>query len=314
MSKAVKAETSESFAVTYYSNNPVDTRTPPDKLAEVESRLGEKIDADERFSLLVQKKTLCQMIYGENSPEVVRATTELGSFYNEHGRADSALRNLQKVSGGQKQTPELEEADAFALAVEYADALLNSYAQSKSDKLKQVGTAETTLSPYIDTPSDNGLLCYRRDLCIARIKSTKNRNAEALEFYDKAVNAYTGTHPEEKDEEGNVKENPDEAHLYFEAGQVAEKVPDPEKAQFYYQKAIDLYEKLGYEEDMRRAQERLDAVNEMSPGDEGEQEPEPEPEPEKPKKRKKVKKVRKDKSEQAVSDGQPEEDPVEETQ
>jgi hypothetical protein len=72
----MKSETSESFDVTDDSSNPIDMRPPQEKLSDVESKLSEgAADDDEKFTLLVQKRTLSRMIFGETSPEAICATT-----------------------------------------------------------------------------------------------------------------------------------------------------------------------------------------------------------------------------------------------
>jgi hypothetical protein len=263
VAKTVKSETSESFAVTYYSTNPVDTRPPPDKLEEVESKLGEKVDDDEKFTLLVQKRGLCQMIYGENSPECIRATTQLASFYNEHGKPDSANRNLNKAVQSSKQT-DLSEEDAFGIAVESADANLHAAASAKSEKSKQITAAADALHPYLEYESESASLKYRRDLCMARIRSFRNRCAESLEFYEKAVGAFSSVHEGETDSNGEAKDNrSEEANLYVETAQVAEQVEGKlEQAQIYYQKAFDLFEQLESKEDCENIGQRLEALRE----------------------------------------------------
>jgi tetratricopeptide (TPR) repeat protein len=260
MSKAVKAEPTESFATTYYSQNPLDTRTPQEKLADVESRLTEgPADEDEKFTLLVQKKTLTQMIYGEASPETIRATTVLGAFYNEHNKPDSAARNLTKASGNAKQT-ELQQEDLFELAVELADANLNATAQNKLDKAKQVAIADATLTPYAEYESENKLSCFKRDLYLGRIRSFRMHWNEALAFYEKALAAYPAVHQDEQQPGGDGEEKekfPEEANICVEAAQVAERIDGCDKAPGLYRRAYDLYLELGYDEDAERLEGKI---------------------------------------------------------
>jgi tetratricopeptide (TPR) repeat protein len=267
MTKAVKSETSESFAVNYYSSNPIDTRPPQEKLSDVESKLSEgAADDDEKFTLLVQKKTLSEMIFGETSPEAIRATTELGAFYNEHNKPDSASRNLSKASQNAKQT-ELQAEDAFTLAVELSDANLNASSPSKADKTKQVAVADLELSRFAEYESANGMNSFRRDLYLARIRSYRTKWEESLAFYEKALATYQSVHPEEKKPEGDdqpppeggerQEKLPEEANIYVEAAEVAERVQEDAKAGQYYQKAYDLYKRMGFDEDAAKIEEKI---------------------------------------------------------
>jgi tetratricopeptide (TPR) repeat protein len=285
MSKAVKSETAESFATTYYSQNPLDTRSPSEKLSDVESKLLDgPTDDDEKFNLLVQKKTLTQMIHGETSAEAIRATIELGAFYNEHNKPDSAARNLSKASQSAKTT-ELQQEDLFNLAVELADANLNASAPSKLEKAKQVAIADSALTPFSEWESDNELNCFRRDLYLGRIRSFRTRWSEALGFYEKALAAYASVHPTEapsETDEGEKEEKlPEEANIYVEAAQVAERVEGCTRAPVLFRKAYDLYVELGYDEDAARIQDKAgDAPPpEENSAPEGAPEPEPAPPP-----------------------------------
>jgi hypothetical protein len=275
MSKAVKAEPSESFATTYYSQNPLDTRPPQEKLSDVDSKLSDgPADDDEKFTLLVQKKTLAQMIYGEASPEAIRATIELGAFYNEHNKPDSAARNLSKASQNAKQT-ELQQEDLFTLAVELSDANLNASAANRLDKAKQVVIADAALTPHSEYASENKLDCFRRDLYLGRIRSFRMHWAESLSFYEKALEAYSAVHQNEQqcEEEGEEKERfPEEANIYVEAAQVAEKIENCDKASRLYRKAYNLYLELGYDEDAERIEGKIGEEGPpVNDGKEGEQ-------------------------------------------
>jgi hypothetical protein len=228
MSKAVKSETSDSYGAAYYAQNPPDTSPPEDKLADVDSKLADSnLEDDDRFTLLVQRKSLCQMIYGDNSPESVRATTDLGAFYNQHDKPDSALRNLSKANQSAKLT-EIPEQDGFILALEDADASVNASSSSRQEKQKQVTAADGALNPYAEFECDDAMLKFRRDLLLARIRSFRAKWQESLGFYQRVLESYRETHPDEENE--GEEKNPEEANIYVEAAQVAEKVDGCEKA------------------------------------------------------------------------------------
>ena len=267
INKVVKAETSESYAVSYYSNSAEspDLRSPQEKLDEVNAKLSgennnkeeeeqqqeqegqenedskenqqndgkdkqgkqqgndeekddeqaQKEEEEQRLVLLIQKKMLSTLVYGENSPEVVNATTELGAFYNQTNHPDSALRNLNKAQQ-QSKGVELEEADQFKLAVEYADASFKANTQSRQESVRNIQNGERILSPYGEFETDDNMLGYRRDLLLARIKNARNKHSEALPFYEKAADKFESINGSDKQEELG--------DFYVEVAQVAEKV------------------------------------------------------------------------------------------
>ncbi|KAH0786148.1 hypothetical protein GPJ56_009825 [Histomonas meleagridis] len=257
-STSIKSNQNESFAETYYSNNQVDTRPPEEKLEEINDKLQDKdLDDDEKFILLVQKRSLCQMAYGDNSAEAIRAGTELGAFYNESGKPESGLRNLNKAHQSAKITKdELTDEDKFKLAVEIAHSNIYAKAQNKQEKSKGIHSADSILSPYSETESEDKVLSYRRYLYLAKIKYYKRKYTESVDFYEKALNGYQpppkkknkkhdDNEEEEKEEE---KKSSDEPDLYVEAAMAAEKAGDEDKAHEFYKKAYDLYIDLEYEE------------------------------------------------------------------
>jgi hypothetical protein len=81
-----------------------------------------------------------------------------------------------------------------------------------------------------------------------------------LAFYELALRAYPETHPEPErgpEEESQEEKTPDEANIYLEAAQVAERIQGCEKAPGFYRKAYDMYMKLGYEEDAARIEDKI---------------------------------------------------------
>jgi tetratricopeptide (TPR) repeat protein len=261
MSKAVKSEPDESFAISYFSQNPIDTRPPQEKLDSIEEQLKDgNLGKDERFTLLVQKRTLLQLLHGESSAEFVRASLDLGAFYNSVNKADSASRNLGRAAQFAKQT-ELQDDDEFALAIELADANLNAPAATKLEKAKQVAVADLQLSPYAEYESPNEVASFRRHLCLARIRSFRTRWEEALAFYEKALAGYQAAHPPEEPpaEETPAEEKiPEEANICVEAAQVAERVTGCTKASELYRKAHEIYTEMGYEEDAARIEGKFE--------------------------------------------------------
>ena len=261
--KVVKDQQQDSYAVNYYASNPIDTRTPEDKLEEINEKLTEELGEDEMFALLIQKRALSQMIYGENSTEAIIATTELGAFYNKNGKPNSAMRNLAKVQAVAK-TADISEEQALTLAVELADACLNASAKSRQDKGKQVATADSALTPHAKTETADLMVSFRRELYLARIRSYRNRWRDSLKFYIEALAQYEPAHPkDDNDKEKEKEEDIEEANLCVEAGQVAEKCEAWKKAIQLYTKAKGLYEEMEYEEDALRLANRILYAEEM---------------------------------------------------
>jgi tetratricopeptide (TPR) repeat protein len=234
--RAVKAEPAESYAVTFYRDNPdvqVDKRSPTEKLEEIDSQLRNRELADnERFNFLIQKKSLCFLAFGENSAESLEALQSLGAFYNEQHRPESALRHLTKAQQIIK-TVELSEADGLALAVEVADAHLASKATSRQDISRQLGAAETALAQFTDTKSDNHLVSYKRDLLLARIRARRNKYDEAMPLFERAIRSL--------DEANSGEKTQTTAALYGEIGEWAEAAKDTETAGKMYSQAYQIF-------------------------------------------------------------------------
>ena len=276
ISKAVKDEPAESYGAQYYSQNPIDTRPLPEKLEDVESRLEDgELENDEKFSLLVQRKSLCTMIYGENSPEAVNSSADLGAFYNSLEKYESALRNLSKANAAAQQT-ELDEADGFKLALELADATLNSKQGSKQERHKQIIIADKALSQYAEFEPGTPTNAFRKDICFARIRAYRQKFEQAIQYYDRALDEYQAYKDEQdQDEDETRKENREnsdedeekaqdiiEPNLYVEAAQIAEKGKDKDKMDQWYRKAYDLYVDRGFVHEAKRIECKLPSETE----------------------------------------------------
>lgn len=305
MTKAVKSENSDSFAVTYYQSNPVDTRTMQEKLEEIESKINDSnMEEDEKFTLLVQRKALNTMIYGENSPESIRAATDFGSFYNSLEKPESALRNLSKAYAASRQV-ELSEEDAFLLAVELADASLNAKQPSK-EKHKQIVVADNALTPFAEREEGTAQILFRKDLCLARIRAYRQKFEESISYYEKSLSEYASFKEAEKQDENENKENNEEKtedqqeqqeqqeqqqenqeqqnteeeddkdrdivepNLYVEAASIAERAGNEEKANEWFKTAYDMYLDRGYKKAAARIEDKIHREGEF--GEEEEEE------------------------------------------
>jgi tetratricopeptide (TPR) repeat protein len=233
--KGAKPEQSESYAVVFFRENPdiaPDKRPPTDKLEEIDSRLSRDLEEADRFKLLVHKRSLSFLAFGENSPESLNALLALGAFYNQQNRHESAVRHLTKAQQISKVV-EMSETDSFTLAVELADAQLSCKPGSRPDTAKPISAAEATIAPFVETKCDNRMITYKRDLLLARIAARRNKYDDAREYFDRAIDELS---------EANHGENTQAtAALYAEIGECAEAARDSETAGKMFAKAHAIY-------------------------------------------------------------------------
>ena len=132
-------ETPENFASNFFAQNPdtpLDKRSPQEKLDEINAKLHDlDLEENDRFSLLVQKKAICSLAFGDSSPESFEALIQLGSFYNSQQRPDSALRHLLKAQEIIK-TIEHTDDQAFSVAIEISDAYLSIRPQNIAEQTR----------------------------------------------------------------------------------------------------------------------------------------------------------------------------------
>jgi tetratricopeptide (TPR) repeat protein len=229
-----RPEPTESYAVGYFREHPeiqVDKRSPIEKLEEIDAKLGETVDKRERLTLLVQRKSLCFLAYGEESLESIESLRALGHFYNEIERPDNALRHLTKAYQITKAV-DLPQNDAFALAIELAGSYSSS--QGEGDRSKQLSRAEAVLSPYLGVECDDPNLCYERDLLLARIAASRRKYKDALALYLRITKSL-----EEEAKEARPKN--EIAALYAEIGECAEAAGDFDTGGKMYAKAYPIF-------------------------------------------------------------------------
>ena len=254
MTKIQKAETSTSYAVNFYNNNPeipIDTRLPKEKLDEIDSKLLDdtiEIDDNERFDLLVQQKSLRFLVFGEVSREAVQSMISIGEFYNKQGHPESAMRHLNKAQQTAKSLL-LSADDSLRLALEMATSHLITKTNNKSDQLKNINNAEKLILPHSNTYSEDLIIIYRRDSLIADILNKKQKFEESLEFYIKACEIFIEAHNGQKTQEL--------ADLYFTTGNIAKKIENIEKTKLFYNSAYDLYLELGMDDNAQKVKELI---------------------------------------------------------
>ena len=241
--KGAVIDRNETYAVTYYKNNPdatVDTRAPEEKLTELESRLDDfDLETADKFTILIQQKSLNYIVYGETSVEALRSHLALGQFYNENHRPLSALRHLQRAQQLQ-QTNDIEPSEEISIAVETAEAHLALRNDNRVESQKHIEQASDALKPALDADIDDAELRYKRDLAKARILSARNKGDAALKQYEVALDSLNEANG---GEESNVT-----AKLYAEIAETAEAINDLDRAGDYYWKAYSTFTRLGMEE------------------------------------------------------------------
>jgi tetratricopeptide (TPR) repeat protein len=232
-----RPDTAESYAVEYFRTNPLDKREPREKLAEVEERLSEDIDENDRFHLLIQQKSLCYLAFGETSAESVEAMRQLGHFYNEQRRPECALRHLAQAQE-LAQGVDLTDVERLTLAVAYADALLSVTPATRQEEHKNLSAADMALNPLSNFDPDDQLLAYRRDLVSARLKGRKGRLTESMIQYERAAKTLDILN------KGDTTEMT--AQLYQEMARTAENGNDGATALRLYRRAYSIFRELGF--------------------------------------------------------------------
>jgi tetratricopeptide (TPR) repeat protein len=232
------SEASGSYAAGFFRDNPdvpLDKRAPTEKIEDIDSRLDGELEDSDRFNLLVQRKSLCFLAFGENSPESLESLRFLGEFYNQQNRPESALRHLAKAQQI-SSTVTLSETEGLALALELADAHLASKATSRQESKRQVSAAEAALNPYAEIEPENDRLCYKRDLLLGRIRARLNKYDEALPLFNRAIEALDRANAGEKTQVT--------AALYGEIGECAEAANDQKTAGRMYRTAHQIFLEL----------------------------------------------------------------------
>jgi hypothetical protein len=233
-----KATGQDTFAASYFSNpeHIPDKRSPEEKLEEIEIRLDSSdLDDKDRFNLLIQRKSLCVLAYGENSVQTLLALIDLGKFYNEQNRPESGLRNLTKAQQIAKSI-DIEDDEGLLLSVELATSYLESKASNKTEQNRQLTEAERVMKPYDEYQSEDKMLLYRRDIVVARMQRQRANYEEAIKTYQRAMENLNAA---------NGKISPETASLYDEMGETAISMDQREKANEYFQLGHDTFEELG---------------------------------------------------------------------
>lgn len=271
-SKINKVNQPQSFVEQYFANNPnatVDTRTPAEKLDDIQARLGdENIENDptQKLDLIVQQKTLTSLVHGENSIENTRSLIAIGAFYNTQHLPESAMRHLKKakpIAEGLKKDeerfnaegdPHKYDEDLLRLHVEITDAKMQT--PSNSPKKSLYASFEKVLAPYKDKQTEDKKLNYRRNYYLAEIYYNQNKFSDALPYYDSTIVDFQEINP-------NEEQKPELAKIYVHAAESAVGVEDIRKAKNLYENALSIYKDLGKQNEIAKYQQIVDELAEQ---------------------------------------------------
>ena len=238
--KGKATETTELYSTKYFREHPEeadDTRSPVDKLKEIDQELDSDLDDEEKFNLLMKQKALRYMAFGDTSVEALYSHTSLGEYYNFNDMPESAIRHFNKAKNLQKNN-EVEEEVKARIAIGTAEAHLILSENSR----KEISQAATAIKPVLNTTIQDPHLRFRRDICNARILFSKEKEEESFEEYKKAEETLKEIAPEE--DEGI-------ASLYVEMGEPGRLCGKENEAVPFYKKAYDIYKSLEMEEEAK---------------------------------------------------------------
>ena len=244
INKRHASETSinSSYAATYFRNNPtiqIDTRSPLEKINELNFYLqGPSLDEKSRFKFLIQKKSLISLEYGENSQEYIASLIDIGSYYNQNSRPDSAQRHLQdaqNLASSVKIPKELQ----FRLVIELSDSLLATPVSNKVERIRIKSHVLELLKPFESYQPNDTILLYQRDLLIARAYSISESFETTLTQYKKAKTAIKLT---------DLRNSKQHALLYQEIGDYY--YSNKLNGENYFSKATKIYELLGMKDEI----------------------------------------------------------------
>lgn len=271
----------ESIAVRFFNNHPdatVDPRPLEEKISDIDNLfLESQVEDDNIFELLVQKKSMCELLYGEESVETIIASIQLGAFYNKIEKFQSAYRHLKTAYDISSQyVKKLAIQDQLFLSVEYVQTLLELGFQSednensanvinnahlnKNIKTKivfngdysfeidddKLNLAENILFPFKNVENkDNNEnkieIFYRRDLYIAQLKMCRRKFKKALKYYEKAIDTYLTM----LDKERRTATQVELSSLYLNAGLMASEIKEKDVANCYFQKSRTIFIEAG---------------------------------------------------------------------
>lgn len=145
------------FAINFFKKNPhlKDEARPEDKIKKFDQILNANcLDSSERLKVLVQKKMLVSLVYGQVSTEYLESVAALGSYYNSIHRTTSAIRNLEEAIDIDISVSNSME-ESMKIRIELAEAYLNLPCAKKSELVRNTNKALNTIKQYSDVVTDD---------------------------------------------------------------------------------------------------------------------------------------------------------------
>ena len=245
------------YALKYFSEHPDesdDTRAPAEKISEINDLLdSEEISLNKKFKLLVHKKILTSLVYGELSKEAMDSIMDLAEFYNQNNRPESSKRLIHGAKGISEEIGASKE-DKFRIAVESATSYMQTETSSDSERFNNIQKAGNALKKYTEYESDNKYLMYRRDLIFARSNFYFGEYQASISFYEKAY--------ESLDIANQGKQDEQVASLMCETAHCIEIIGDLQNAADLYRNANSIYDELELKKQVEKTKEKIRKLEE----------------------------------------------------
>ena len=218
-------------------NSNFDKRSPEEKLEEINFILeNNELDSLEQINLIIKKKCLIGLIYGDYSKEILNSYIELGKIYNKFHKYESALRNLNYADSISKNM-DLELEEKLILTLELSSAYLNSKPNDKNDIKNHILQPEKLLLPFNNINISNQFLLFKKDFILGKSFSIRQKHLQAIDYFLKSINILNNINLDEY--------KPDIAIVYREIAETYEKLNNTIQSQEFYQKSYNIYLELG---------------------------------------------------------------------
>lgn len=229
------------FATNFYKEHPEETdlSSPEEKLENLNSVLDGDLSSAERFTALSQKKAMIYLIHGDESPEMVAVLRDLGHFYSDSGRHESAARNLKAASNLANQV-EIPREESLEIAIELAEEHL----KNQEHRRQHISAAKSAISQFEDdTPSDAD---FKKRLCIvrARIAAGERNWKEADKQFSESLDAGAE----------------DDPAVLVEAGDVCAELDEVERAKDLYKRAQEIHKRNSDDETVAAIARKIDML------------------------------------------------------
>jgi hypothetical protein len=152
------------------------------------------------------------------------------------------------------------ETERFALAVESADAHLQSKSGNRQEASKHVRAADAAVAPFANVAIEDIGLAYRRDLILARVRSRQRSFPDAFAMYDRAAESLAALNGSQATGET--------ASLWMEAAAAAEAAKDDTRAGRFYGRAYRTFIALNMTESAQMIEGKVGPGDDSDPGTE----------------------------------------------